>query len=127
MSKIITVAECLRIMESHVPFSCLVVTYDRNRKKGGKLLEIPEARLDRKAGPDCHLPTDELPNAPRPMTDYEAKRHALTEPADGSKNPNHKQWYTRNIRPYAAGHPLTDLVKIHPPLLIEFNGKTVVP
>lgn len=125
---VITVTECLKIMDTGTPFSCLVVTYDRTRKKGGKLLEIPQARIDRKT--DFVIPEGNLGEAaPRPMTDYEAKLAALRTPHEGGRgaNPNHSHWYTRNLTILADGHPLTDLVKIHPPLMIEFNGIPVVP
>jgi hypothetical protein len=127
MSKIITVKQCIEIMDSGSTFSCLVVTYDRSRRKGGKPLEIPQARIDR---PQSEIRNPQSEIAPRPMTDYEAKRFALENPlegAGGGRNPNHQKWYTRNVRPLADGHPLTDLVKIHPPLLLEFNGMEVVP
>lgn len=123
---VITVSECLKIMDSGSPFSCLVVTYDRTRKKGGKLLEIPQARIERKADdPNTQYP---IPNTgQRPPTPHEAKLAALASPSAGGRNPNHSHWYTRNLTILADGHPLTDLVKIHPPLLIEFNGMEVVP
>jgi hypothetical protein len=123
MSKIITVKAALEIMDSGATFSLTCVTYDRTRKKGGKLLEIEEARIDKK------MTNDPMTNdgaATRPPTDFEAKLAALQDP-DTGKNPNHQKWYTRNIRPLANGHPLTDLVKIHPPLLLQFNGMQVVP
>ena len=121
MSKVITVKQALEIMDSGDTFSLVCVTYDRQRKKGGNLLEIHEARMDKK-----NAFGDRPEAAGRPPTDYEAKLAALQEP-DKGRNPNHQHWYTRNIRPLANGHPLTDLVKIHPPLLIEFNGLPVVP
>jgi hypothetical protein len=116
--KIITVAQALAILDTGQPCHVVCVTYDRSRKKGGKLLEL-DCRLEKKATTDSTI-------GQRPPTEFEAKLAALKEPG-GSKNPNHQQWYTRNIRPLANGHPLTDLVKIHPPLLVQFNGMTVVP
>jgi hypothetical protein len=131
--KIITVKQCLEIMDSGKPFYCLVVTYDRQRRKGGRIMEM-DAQIEKKGAHDWQLPSREIGTRPeeqpaaaaRPMTDYEAKLAALSAPDDTSRNPNHKHWYTRNVRVLVNGHP-TDIVKIHPPILWEFNGMQVVP
>ncbi len=119
---IITIAQVLKEMETGQPFTLSCVTYDRKRKSGGQLLEGEGQLLmaDADGKEPGTSPTD------RPPTDYEAKLAAL---ADGpaSRNPNHRKWYTRNIRLLADGHPTGEIRTVHPPLFIEFNGRVVVP
>jgi hypothetical protein len=66
---------------------------------------------------------DEIEKLNRPATKAE------TAVLDIGKKyqPNHQPNYTRNVRLTSAGTPTSIIKKIHPPLLIEFNGKIVVP
>ena len=102
----------LHIMASGELFSCKVVKYDRKRKTGGQILEIVSAKLvsaEKKESPATRAAT--------PMEQLQQKR---------SKKPHHFRWFTRNIRLYTAGLPTSQILKIHPPLIIEFNGNQVV-
>jgi hypothetical protein len=100
----ITLAEILRHMESGKPFSLKVVSYDRDRKKGGEILHFEEARL---------VPRDLPARTDRPPT----KKEALLE-----RRQNHFSHYTRNIQIIANGTPTAIIRKIHIPLIIEFNS-----
>ena len=120
MANIITVAQALKQMETGNPFTLAFVKYDRRRRTGGELREI-EARLcisDKKKAP----PVVEG----REMTPRERKLHELKYP-DNSRNPNHRHWYTRNVEITVNGHPTGEIIKVHPPLFVEFNGMRVVP
>jgi len=110
----ITIKNILSYMESGKPFSLTLISYDRKRKKGGQKISYPEAILVQK----------EQKQTNRTLTKIEQQKQQL---AKLKKNPNHRKWYTRNIRILQDGHH-TSLIKcIHPPLIIEFNGEKVVP
>lgn len=115
----ISTKKVLETMENGLPFSCTVVSYDRRRKgKTGILKEYPEAILE----------TGKIKNnTGRPWTEQEKLKHKLANPSKVYKNPNHKRWYTRNIRELLNGHPINIVRSIHPPLIIKFNGQTVTP
>ena len=120
MKSVITVAQALKTMETGAPFKLAFVKFDRQRKTGGELREI-EARLcisDKKKA----LPVIEG----RDMTPRERKLHEIQNP-DTSRNPNHRHWYTRNVEITVNGHPTGEIIKVHPPLFVEFNGMRVVP
>lgn len=123
---LITITSALKIIQSGQPFTFQCVTYDRTRKKGGKIIEGEAKLLQKEEHPN---PEFEFPHEPaaRPMTETEEKISRLHSIGDGRKNPNHHLHFTRNIVLLANGHPVHPPIKIHPPLLIEFNGKTVVP
>ena len=104
-------------MDSGATFSMKVVAYDRRRKKGGEIIEYSEAELARKNK------EIELVLGQRAMTPIEVKKQQLL----ASRDPHHKKWYTRNIRVLQNGHPTSLIKKIHPPLVLEFNGQKVVP
>ena len=124
---IITVGQALKIIHSGAPFTFQVVTYDKTRKKGGRLIEGEARLLKKNDHPDPELEFPDMPAA-RPMTEIEAKKAALDLPATGSsKDPNHHYHFTRNIVLLADGHPVHPPLKIRPPLLIQFNGMEVVP
>jgi hypothetical protein len=44
-----------------------------------------------------------------------------------TRKPNHAWHYTRNVRILSEGMATEAIVKIHPPLIIEFNGQTTTP
>jgi hypothetical protein len=111
----ITVKQALFNMKTGEVFSLRVVSYDRKRKKGGEIDEYHEAVLLREAEY-----TDMKPA--RAMTPIEAMKTRLDR-----RDPNHQDFKTANIRILQNGHPTSLIKKIHLPLLVEFNGKTVVP
>lgn len=58
------------------------------------------------------------------------EKSLLTTPPPFSeieRNPNHATHYTRNIRILMDGQPTEAIVKIHPALIIEFNGQPTTP
>lgn len=113
--EIITIRQMLRTMEGGDPFSITFITYDRRRRKGGAVRTFPEAELLQRKKKEVEG---------RPMT----RREKAGLPADFSeKSPRHRKWYTRNIRILQDGHPTALVKKIHPPLVVFFNGKNVVP
>lgn len=115
----ITVRDMLSEMETGAVFSLTFVTYDRKRKRGGRIEEIAQAVLlkhDPKATNDIF--------AGRPATPREQKVQQL---AELRRAPQHHKWYTRNIRLLVNGHPTGEIRKIHPPLVALFNQKIVVP
>ena len=108
----ITIQEILKEMDSGRPFSLTVVKYDRQRKTGGELLEIPEAIL---------VQADPAPvPGQRAATPYEAATQAAEEAK--RRDPSHFDHYTRNIRILADGTPTSLIRKIHVPLIVCFNG-----
>jgi hypothetical protein len=108
----ITIKEMLRVMESGETFSIdKAVSYDRKRKTGGDIIEYPEARL---------VQAEQEPTSDRPLTRVEQLKKQK------ARVPRHRKWYTRNIRLCIGGHPTGQIRKVHPPLILEFNGKTVV-
>lgn len=119
----ISIKKCLEIMHAGEKFSLKVVQYDRRRKdKRGAILYIPEAQLVwGDGGADRAKPKGE-----RQMTDLEKRLSGFQEEAagDGSRDPNHAWHYTRNVRELINGEPTPVIRKIHPPLIIEFNGQT---
>lgn len=111
----ITIKDMLAIMDSGAIFSCKVIAYDRTRKKGGEILDYPEAVLVRK--------NTKKKAGQRSLTTHE-KRQLLE--TNKPKNPRHKQWYTRNIRLCVNQVPTAIIKKIHPPLVVEFNGQQII-
>jgi len=101
-------------MNSDRVFSCKVVTYDRNRKQGGEIIEISGKMLK-------HDPGNK---GGRELTTQELKQY---ERIGLKKNPNHRKWYSRNIQLWSDGLPTVVIKKIHIPLIVEFNGEPVTP
>ena len=124
MAAEITIADCLKELETGKIVHLGVWTYDRKRGKGGELdtfecqlitgLEKPHAVMGR-------LLTDAemLLSGPDDFDDDNALHH--------SKKPNHYEWYTRNVRIVVNGHPTSIIRKIHPPLIARFDGMKTVP
>lgn len=99
-----------------------VVAFDRRRPdKCGPVQVYPEcvlmwAEADRDVRPKR--------SGEREPTAYEKRLAGYTEK---SKNAQHAHHYTRNIRLYAGGLATESVVKIHPPLIIRFNGEETCP
>jgi hypothetical protein len=100
--EIISLRDATRHIDSGKPFTCKVVKYNAQRKTGGQIMDV-EGILAKKA----YSVTD------RPVLER--------------KYQNHHEHYTRNIALTVAGYPTSQIVKIHPPLIIEFEGKELVP
>ena len=108
--------QILNYMESGRVFTCKAVTYDRTRRTGGDVLELT-GRLLR---PD----EDPRGEAGRKLTTAEKKKDWVM---GITRNPNHRRWYTRNIRLYSDDIPTIVIKKIHIPLIVEFQGEPVTP
>jgi hypothetical protein len=120
MSSYITERDMLAYMETGKAFSLSCVSYDRKRKTGGKVVQYAEAIL-------VQAKKEAKANARRSLTPTEKRDiEARTAHQGPSKNPHHRKFYTRNIRILQDGHPTSIQRKIHPPLVIEFNGKRVI-
>jgi hypothetical protein len=119
----LSIKQCLAIMHSGAVFSIKVVSYDKRRKdRRGRVIYYPEARLvwgDTQGG-------NTPPPGERPLTELE-KSLVGAAVVVHTRKPNHKWHYTRNIRVYDNGTPTETLLKIHPPLIIEFNGQITTP
>ena len=114
----ITVRDMLAQMETGALFSISYLTYDRQRKRGGRVEQYSEAVLLRRPE-ERTAPTA----GERTPTTIERKRKQL---AQLRRNPQHHRWYTRNIQLLVDGHPTSQHRKIHPPLVILFNSQIVV-
>ena len=112
MPETITIRDCRKVMDAGEVFSFKCVSYNKQKKKGGKIKEVLEARLTKVRG---------------------VKSQESAQPATGNrqletpKQPAHFKNYTRNIVVLINGHPTSEIMKIHPPLLIQFNGMKVTP
>lgn len=95
-------------------FSCTVISYDKRRKKGGDIVEYAEVRL--------YEPTAEQA-ATRAATEVEQLRQRLHSV---SRRPSHGKHFTRNVQVCVAGHPTSEIRKIHPPLVVKFNDQIVL-
>ena len=117
----ISIRECLEIMHSGAVFSLVAVSYDKRRKdRCGRRLEYDEAQLVWGDGTKKDLVKGE-----REPTALE--KSFMAPVIINNRNPNHAWHYTRNIRILSSGMATEAIVKIHPPLIIEFNGQITVP
>lgn len=120
----ITIGECLKIMHSGAAFSLTVVAYDRRRKdKTGQLREYKEAVLMWADAPG-DSPSRTAKQGERAPTVLELR---MSGAMDNRRKPRHSEHYTRNIRLLLNSQPTESIVKIHPPLIIKFNGETTCP
>lgn len=101
-------------MQTGATFSCVVVSYDKKRKSGGRILQYEEARLYDPLMEQAHT---------RAATEMEAMRDKLK---NASRRPNHGKHFTRNIQLMQNGHTTSETRKIHPPLVDTFNGQKVM-
>jgi hypothetical protein len=118
----ISIKECLQIMHAGAVFSLKVVSYDKRRKdRCGRVLEYDEAQLVWGDGGKDRVRA----KGEREPTALE--RSMMAPIVDNSRQPNHAWHYTRNIRLLSQGLHTEAIVKVHPPLIIEFNGQTTTP
>lgn len=96
-------------------FTCKVVQYDKQKRRGGEVKEYQAVLLQRQDSSRL-----------RPLT--EAEKRAAREVEPVVRDPNHRIHYTRNIQLVTADGFLTQVIrKIHIPLIVEFNGEKVTP
>lgn len=111
----IPIRECLKLMHSGAVFSATVVKFDRRRRdKCGPVLEIQEGQL--------LWATTESNTPQRGATKREASAQIAFK-----RDPEHGLNYSRNVRLLAGGRETESIVKIHPLLIIRFNGQTTCP
>lgn len=123
----ITERDMLAIMNAGRTFSCTVVQYSDQRHRGGKVAHYAEAQLMDPLAERARI-------LGRPLTTTERDALLAQDAQDDTaaerrakRDPNHRGFYTRNIRIYSAGAPTGVVKKIRPPLVVTFNGKTVLP
>lgn len=109
----ITVKDMLAQMDAGAVFSIEFVTYDYQRKRGGNLLQYKEAKL---------FASEEAGRGKTKLEETKARKALIKQ----GRNPNHRRWYTRNIRILQEGQSTSLIVKIHPPLVTKFNDQIVV-
>ena len=120
----ISIKKCLEVMHSGAVFSIRVVSYDRRRKdKCGPVQEYREAVLVWGDGGSDRTRKE----GERQPTALEKSLMAPATAPDISRNPEHGVHYTRNIRILMDGQKTEVMRKIHPALIIEFNGQTTTP
>lgn len=118
----ISISKCLEVMHSGAVFSIRVVSYDkRRRNRCGRVLEYPAAMLVWGNGGKGKAKK----RSERALTALE--KSLLVAPTEIKRDPNHAIHYTRNIRLVVDGLPTEAVQKIHPPLIIQFNGITTTP
>ena len=104
-------------MHSGATFSLKVVQWDRRRKENcGKLLVVESAELVWGDGGN-----DRTLKAERQPTPLEAA--LIGGLGAAKKRPDHQSNYTRNIRVLIGGMKTESILKIHPLLIVEFNGQ----
>jgi len=116
----LSIRECPALLDSRAVCSLSVVTYDRKRKKGGKIEHYAECIL---VQPD-EVDLENQPFAERAPTQAERLLSGYDRPAAERRDPRHSEYYTRNVRLIAHGLPTNIIRKIHPALIVEFNGQT---
>ena len=112
-------------MHSGAVFSLRVVSYDKRRRdRCGIVQEYREAVLVwGDGGKDRTIRKGE-----REQTALERSLiGADVTQDDWKRDPNHAAHYTRNIRVLVDGQPTELIKKIHPALIIEFNGQITTP
>jgi hypothetical protein len=108
----ITMKEMLNEMDTGRPFSVSFVTYDKQRKTGGKIRMIREAVI----------------NAQPKSTD---KKSGKSKPPDqrvrvDRRNPHHYDHSTRSIRLVVNGCKTSTIKKLHIFLVLTFNERKLI-
>lgn len=120
MDTIITISDCLKRLEAGEIATIEVYKYDRKRKKGGQI-----DTLTCLLAKDEKDEKDEKSEGPNNGVDLQALDAEASVVAH--RRPNHRKFYTRNVRIVINGHPTAVIQKIHPPLIRTFNGIKTVP
>lgn len=130
---LISVRQMLSEMETGVPFRIKGVTYNRKQRSGGEVYEFEAQLIQAEEGVKHNPRTDPQ----RPLTHTEQHPYgrpyvvAPNRPTMGAPrsttNPNHLQWFTRNVAICQNGQRTSIIRKVHIPLVVYYNGKIVVP
>jgi len=102
VEKTVTLAQVMTEIKTGRPFDISFVTADRNKGKGGEIRNYAQCSATR-------IPGAKSGDVPR-------------EPEKGKKAPNHFENDTINIQISGS----REIRKIHPRLIIRFNGNKVI-
>lgn len=113
MLDMIKIWDALKVMETGKVFSMTYVQHDTRRKKGGKKVEVLEARL-------CQA-------IPKSSTTKKAIHSPNKIPAEkNKKSPNHFKHKTRNYEVCIGGVGTGEKRKVKLMLITTFNGKKIL-
>ena len=114
----IALKEVLRVLHTGAPCSIKVVRFTgRRHNRNGDIDEYPECVLVwGDGGSDLTKQS-----SARALTALEKKLCGIDEA--GARDPRHAKYFTRNIRLLLDGKPTSEIRKIRPSLIIEFNGE----
>lgn len=128
MDNIITISDCLKRLEAGEMVFLEVYQYDRKRKKGGKIESFDCVLLKNEGN---QISEDGVMIIGRVGVENTVDEGNPDKIGEGvlrdKRNPNHRKFYTRNVRILINGHPSGVVYKIHPPLIRSFNGIKTVP
>lgn len=117
-AQMIAIKEVIERIHAGEIFSCKVVRYDRRRKeRTGEIIDIEQCKLVWGNGVIKKKYQGEREPTPLELSLLQAQAGVL------KRNPHHSEYYTRNVRIYLDGNPTEIIKKIHPPLIVEFNGQ----
>lgn len=113
----ITVGEVWDTMQRGEVFSLRAVKYNRQAKTGGDFITIEAGRVEK-------TPANKKATGPG---DNQAPGPKVADQWVAGKNPRHRKNHTVNIRILQDGVTTSVIKKVHVPLVVEFNGKIVLP
>jgi hypothetical protein len=119
---ILTFKECLEAMDKGEAFSLTCVTWDEKRPdNSGNICVIDEAMLLVHAG--------KLYGSGRGTTKNEENVGEVLNLADvvKTKKVDTSLFFIRDIQPLTGGIPVGHPIRVHPDLILFFNGKKVMP
>ena len=122
LTNFVTLQEMLARLDADEIVSMVVVKYNASKGTAGGLMHIGECQqlnADGKAPSEAgSTPSEASSPAEGGIQDYsqEEKR----------RNPHHFEHFTRNVRLFSAGQPTKEIRKIHPQLVVEFCGASVL-
>ena len=125
MSNLITVRQMLSEMETGAIFHIRGVHFNRTKKTGGEVYEYQAILLRGDNNPLAPAQQDGL--VPNPGEHDRPLTAAETKTVYERRNPNHSQFFTRNVAVCQNGQRTTMIRKIAIPLVVYYNGKIVVP
>jgi len=138
MPQFISIKQMLSYMATGDLFSISYVTFDKQRKKGGRIEEFVQARLlmpkanrtDTMHGVENDQEASSAvasTKVGRPLTAHEQNLQIIAQAnSDTARKPNHSQHHTRNIQIFQEGKPTSLIRKVHYPLVLTFNDAVVV-
>lgn len=92
-----------------IPFSVKVVSFDEQKKTGGKIIEYPCAIMPIKQ-----------------QSDEQEQESIFTVEQKTKKDPRHFKNSTRNIEEVIGGYPTNRVRKVNIFLILVYNGREVI-